>query len=320
MRNPSFVLLAALLLAPIAAAEEKQPKKVEAVSDEDAEQALAAFKEAYKEKDLGAKQTAVYDLHDVPNDLVIKQLAKLLKKGKPEVRNVAAMALGGQGHNVDRAGKTLLSSFDSNYKHELVVAATLDGWRELRYFNYWPKLDKCLDDDRAAVSIRALDLLGSNKDFRAFEKILKMYKEAVPKGHSWDTGPEVTVDTGAAGDADQRAAEAKWKSQNAGKGGGGGGGGGGKKNIRNLAQALRRCMRNLTGEDFEQFLDLEDWYVENYVSVHRKIAEQLGKNPDAAAKKAERELPDYRAKVEERRRREEEAAARRAAQKAKKKS
>lgn len=217
MRNLALISMTGLLaLATIVAGGEEQakpePAPVVAVSDEDAQQALGAFKEAFKTKDVGAQQTAVYDLHDVPNDLVIQQLAKLLKKGKPEVRNVAAMALGGQGHNTARAGKTLMSSFEVNYKHDLVIAATLDGWRELRYLGYWPKLKKCLDDDRNAVSIRAIDLIGSNKDFRPIFILMKMYKEAVPKGSSWDGGPEVTVDTGASGDTDQKAAEAKYKS------------------------------------------------------------------------------------------------------------
>jgi len=326
MRNLSLINMTGLLaLATIVAGGEEKakptPASVVAVPDADAQQALDAFKEAFKTKDVGARQTAVYDLHDVPNDLVIQQLAKLLKKGKPEVRNVAAMALGGQGHNTARAGKTLMSSFERNYKHDLVIAATLDGWRELRYLGYWPKLKKCLDDDRNAVSIRAIDLIGSNGDFRPIFILMKMYKEAVPKGSSWDGGAEVTVDTGASGDTDQKAAEAKYKSQNAGAGGGGGGGGGGgKKNMRNLAQALRRCMKNLSGEDFDTFEDFEDWLVENFVMVHRTIATQEGKDPDAAERRAKGELPDFKAKVENRRRKAEEAAERKAKQKAKKKN
>ena len=175
----SMTGLLALTTIVVGGEEKAKPAPVVAVPDEDAQQALTAFKEAFKTKDVGAQQTAVYDLHDVPNDLVIQQLAKLLKKGKPEVRNVAAMALGGQGHNTARAGKTLMTSFERNYKHDLVIAATLDGWRELRYLGYWPKLEKCLNDDRNAVSIRAIDLIGSNKDFRPIFILMKMYNACV---------------------------------------------------------------------------------------------------------------------------------------------
>jgi len=134
MRNLSLINMTGLLaLATIVAGGEEKakptPASVVAVPDADAQQALDAFKEAFKTKDVGARQTAVYDLHDVPNDLVIQQLAKLLKKGKPEVRNVAAMALGGQGHNTARAGKTLMSSFERTdlHPHEDVQGSGAEG-------------------------------------------------------------------------------------------------------------------------------------------------------------------------------------------------
>ena len=79
--------------------------------------------------------------------------------------------------------------------------------------------------------------------------------------------------------------------------------------MRNLAQALRRCMKNLSGEDFDSYGDFEDWLVENYIMVHRKIAELNGTNQDVAERKARAELPPLKAKVEaERKKIEEELA------------
>ena len=272
-----FVLVAALCGG-------EQKAAIEAVDDVQAKDAIKQFDTSFKTRDMDQKQGAVYALHDVPSDLVIKKLARLLKNRKTEVKVVAAMALGGQGHNVDKAGNTLHKSFKSDYDNEDVLSSVLDGWAELHYMEYWPALKKCLDDNRNAIAIRALDLIAANKDWRAVDVILKMYKEAVPKGYKWTTGV-VTVDTGAAGS--KAKAKAKGKA------------GAGKE--RNLATQLRRTVEALTGEDFETSLDFEDWLVENWVDVARKRAKLEGKDPNAAARAAALELPALKRKIEEER-------------------
>ena len=290
-----------VLVAVLCGGEQKAA--IEAVDDVQAKDAIKQFDTSFKTRDMDQKQGAVYALHDVPSDLVIKKLARLLKNRKTEVKVVAAMALGGQGHNVDKAGNTLHKSFKSDYDNEDVLSSVLDGWAELHYMEYWPALKKCLDDNRNAIAIRALDLIAANKDWRAVDVILKMYKEAVPKGYKWTTGV-VTVDTGAAGTADAEAAKAKWTAK---YGAGGskakakakGKAGAGKE--RNLATQLRRTVEALTGEDFETSLDFEDWLVENWVDVARKRAKLEGKDPNAAARAAALELPALKRKIEEER-------------------
>ncbi|MFQ5845385.1 MAG: HEAT repeat domain-containing protein [Planctomycetota bacterium] len=293
--------LIAVLVALAAAAD--APKKVEAVSDAEAKEVLQAFEKAFKAKDVDQKLEAVYTLHDAPHDQVIERLARLANAKNPAVRNVAAMALGGQGHNPDRAGQLLMASFKKNYQSIEVLSSVLDGMAELRYLRYWPDLKKCLDDDRNAVAIRALDLIGSNQDWRAVPQLLELYKEQMPKGYKWTTG-SVTVDTGTPGDADQKAAQAKWEAKY--------GKGGSKAKARaqakanagkerNLATQLRKCVRMLTGQDFETVLDFEDWLMENYVEVARKAAVLDGKDPDVAARKAASELPALKKRIEDER-------------------
>ena len=293
-----------LIVAGLAlAADTPAKKEIAAASEAEAKATLAAFEKAFKTRDSEAKLEAVYTLHDVPHDLVLVRLVRLQKDRDPHVRNVAAMALGGQRHSVDKAGKAMMAAFKKDYRNEDVVSSVLDGLGELYYLKYWPQLEKCLDDDRNAVAIRALDLIGTVKDWRAIPQLLKLYKEQMPKGYKWATG-EVKVDTGAAGTADADAAKAQFNAKY--------GAGGSKAKAkakakansgkeRNLSTQLRRCVRELTGIDFETVLDFEDWLMENYVDVARKAALLDGKNPDAAAAKAKAELPGLKKKIEEER-------------------
>ncbi len=293
-------LVLCLLLALFVRAEDQ--KKVEAIPDDEAKVALADFKKAFKKtKDLEGKQYLVYNLHDKPHELVIKQLERLLKNKNKDIGGVAALALGGQAHDPARAGKILTNAYKARFKDELVVISVMVGWTELRYIGYWPLVEKAMKDDRNAVVIRVLKLLGDNKDWRAIPKLLEMYHVAMPKRVNWKTG-EVKVDTGASGDTDQKAAEAKFNAKY--------GAGGSKAKAkakakarafdeRNFSNELRRAVKGITGEDFDNALDFEDWYVENYVKVHIAIAKMSGVDVAAAERRAKAELPALKAKVDE---------------------
>ena len=280
------------------------------VSDEEADAILDEFDKAFKKtKVVEEKQGLVYDLHDVMHDDVIDRLEKIaLRDRDPDVRNVAALALGGQKHNVAMAGKALQKVFDKQQKEEVVLASVLEAMAELNYLGYWPKAKKLMSDERSSIVIRTLDLLGANKDYRALPKLLDMYQVALPKRMKWKTGT-VTVDTGAAGDADQKAAEAKFNAKY--------GRGGSKMKAkakakakafdeRNFSTQLRKCVKAITGESFDTALGFEDWYVENYVEVMRKIAQMEGRNIEQAVAKAKSELPALKAKVDEERKKLEE--------------
>lgn len=277
-----------------------------------AKEAIKEFKAAYKQKELEAKQGAVFDLHDVPHPLIVKQLSKLLGNRNTDIAQVAALAMGGQSHDVPKTGKVLLKFWDKRKGDGTVRESILGAWKELKFMGYWPKLKPSLRDKRNSLVIGTLSLLGSNKDFRSLPKLLEMYHVAMPRRVKWATG-EVKVDTGAAGDADQQAAEAAFNKKY--------GAGGSKAKAkakakaksfdeRNFANHLRRCVKAITGEDFDTALDFEDWYLENYLLVARKMAEINGTSVEKAVAKAKMELPAFRAKVEDRRKKYEEEAAR----------
>ena len=284
----------------------------DAVDPEEAKEALAEFEKAFKAtREIEAQQNAVYNLHDVPHDLVIKRLQKLLRHKDSRVRNVAALALGGQTHNVPLAGKVLMQSYARDFKNAEVLASVLEGLAELKYLGYWPKAEPALKDERNAVIIRILELLGTNEDWRAIPRLLEFYRIVMPKKVSWSTGTE-TVDTGAAGDADQKAAEAKFNAKY---------GAGGSKakakakakargfDLRNFSTQIRKCVKKITDQDFDTAWDFEDWYIENYLMVARKIAEMDGSDVEASVAKAKRELPQLKADVEAKRKKVEEKLA-----------
>jgi len=284
----------------------------DAVDPEEAKEALAEFEKTFKAtREIEEQQNAVYNLHDVPHDLVIKRLQKLLKYKDPRVRNVAALALGGQTHNVPLAGKVLMQSYARDFKNAEVLASVLDGLAELKYLGYWPKAEPALKDERNAVIIRVLDLLSTNEDWRAIPRLLELYRIAMPKKVNWSTGTE-TVDTGAAGDTDQKAAEAKFNAKY---------GAGGSKakakakskargfDLRNFSTQIRKCVKKITDQDFDTAWDFEDWYIENYLMVVRKIAEMDGSDVEASVAKAKRELPQLKADVEAKRKKVEEKLA-----------
>jgi hypothetical protein len=291
------------------------------VSDEQAAEALARFQEAFQAKDVEAKQNAVYNLHDVPHDLVLKELEKLLKHKDPSVRNVAALAVGGQKHAPKRAGDLLMKSYQKDYASEEVLSSVLEAMSELKYMGYWPTAKAAFKDTRNVIVVGVIELIGANQDWRAFPDLVELYREIMPRRVTWSTG-EVTVDTGAPDDSDQKAAEAAFNKKY--------GQGGSKEkakakakansyDLRNFSTQLRKCVKQITGQDFDNAFDLEEWWCENYLMVAKKIAEMEGKDPESVVPRAKAEQEALRLRIEEERKRmEEEVARRREEEKAKK--
>jgi hypothetical protein len=94
----------------------------------------------------------------------------------------------------------------------------------------------------------------------------------------WTTGT-VNVDTGAAGNADNEAAEQKFNQQFGAGGSKARAKAVGKANsfdLRNFSSQIKACTKSITGVEFDNDIDLEDWWVQNYMMVARKCAEMDG--------------------------------------------
>jgi hypothetical protein len=191
---------------------------------------------------------------------------------------------------------------------------------ELRYLGYWPEIRAALKDERNLVIMRILELFGETQDWRAFPDLVELYRVVMPKRISWSTG-EVTVDTGAAGNEDQEAAEAEFNKRY--------GQGGSKEkakakakanafDLRNFSPQIKACVKRITGETFDNAFDLEEWWCENYIMVAKKIAEMEGKDPESVVPRAKAEQAELKTKIEEERQKlDEELAKRREAEKSK---
>jgi HEAT repeat protein len=289
-------ILAVCALASLALAQHPVP-------DDKAKEAIAKFQEGFRSQDLGAQQSAVYTLHDFPNDLVLKELERILKHKNPDIRNVAALAVGGQKHAPEKAGEVLMKVYRKDFDHETVVASALESMAELKYMGYWPEAKTALKDERNVVVIRILDLLGTTQDWRAFPDLVELYREVMPRRISWSTG-EVTVDTGAAGNEDAEAAKAEFNKRY--------GAGGSKESakakakanafdLRNFKPQIKTCVSKITGQVFENAFDLEEWWCENYIMVAKKIAELEGKDPESVVPRAKAEQAELKLKIEEER-------------------
>jgi hypothetical protein len=299
----ALLIFAWVLIPSEARADEGQ--KVVAHPEAEVKAKLAEFETAFKAtKDVGVQQGLVYDLISLKSDLTIKKLAKLLRHRDPTIRNVAALTLGGQTHNIKLAGEVLMRAYGKDFKIDEVVGSVLEAVSNLKYLGYWPKVEDGLEDPRNAVILRILTLLGANKDFRAIPKLLEMYEVAMPARVAWSASEEIKVDTGTAGDSDQRAAQAAHEAKH-GKGGSKdkarARGRANSVDLRNFADAIKKCVRAITGETFETSFEFREWYVANRVMVARKAAELDGENPDRAERKATQELPQLKRELEKER-------------------
>jgi len=269
------------------------------VSEENAKEAIAKFHAAFKAPDVEAKQGAIYDLHDVPHDLVLKELEKLLRNRSAEIRNVAALAIGGQGHDARKAGDLLMKLYRKERQTEEVVASAFEAMAELKYTGYWPDVRVALKDERNVVVISALDLFGANGDWRVFPDLVELYREIMPRRVNWTTGAVVLPD------GTDEEAKAQWEAKY--------GVGGSKEktrakakaasfDLRNFSPQIKECVKRITGKEFDNAFDLEEWWCENYVTVAKKIAEFEGKDPESVVPRARVEQAELKAKVEEERR------------------
>jgi hypothetical protein len=292
------------------------------VPDDKAKEAIKEVRDAFrKAESVEEKQGVVFTLHDIPNDRTIRELKKYLRNRDPAIQGVAALALGGQLHNRKEAGELLLKTFEKEKDEIEVAISCIDAMKNLGWHGYWPALeDETGKGTRSAVVIRILELIGANKDYRALPMLLNMYKVAMPKYVRWTTG-KVTVDTGAAGDTDRKAAEAKFNQKYGAGGSKARAAAEGKSkafDARNFTTQIRKCVKEITGHDFETDIDLEDWWIENWELVARRTAELSGENVEKAIAKAKRELPQRKKEIAEARKKLEEELARREAEEAKK--
>lgn len=282
----------------LAAALERPPL----ASDEDVQAVLERFKEEYKarglkgEEKLSQRDFALSNLAVVQHPDVVKALSKVSKASDPTLRLLGVIYLGEQTAMPGLAGPAILRAMKRARKDSTMLMSGLQSLSNLRYLGATEEVAALMEHKEFAVKKSALTAAGRIGDMRLWREILKYAGVAVralddieendgkdgggqdevivEEGWSYD-GVEVTYDTGAAGDGDQKMAEKLGKAQLAankaaagggrGPGGGGGarGGGGAARDPKELLPAALDALFRLTGEKFADSREVAGWVREN---------------------------------------------------------
>jgi hypothetical protein len=290
MRRIGLVLCAAVGLAVVgragaeeakpAAEAEKKPRPPLA-SDEEAKAALERFKASFKGNDVDRKAAALFAVAKVQHPDVVAELGKHLAHRSLDLRTVAAMAMADQRALPGLAGPRLVTAMAANSGDAVFVMTAVDGIEALEYRGAVTALVDLLKHRNHAVKKHALMALAGLREMRAMDALLALLKDVkIDEGYSWEGG-EVNVDTGAAGDADQRAAESEYAARYGGNEGRGRAGG---ARVRDIGEALLLALKELTGQQFSKSAQIREWAEKNATSIAET---QAALSKEQAAQEAE---------------------------------
>ncbi len=234
------------------------------------------FRKDLASRDKGRRMNAILELSLTKHDLVIKELGeRALRHRDPDVREAAACVLGDMTNNPDLAGSYLRDNLMKNEDFPEIQRSIIISIGKLRYRGALEQLEAAaahLNEEKYKyVTVEVVRTMGLIGDPRCLPFLLWMAEYG---GHveKWSTG-SVTVDTGAAGDKDQKAAEAAWKAKY--------GHVKPKKPkppmIRLYMQELRNTVKKITGQEFANATEFRKWLVAN--------AKRLGLDPKKISKK-----------------------------------
>jgi len=269
------LLLALVVLAAPAVGgdddEKKDPLKLQAKTS------IKVFRKEFRSRDLGRRMNALMDLARIKHDLVIDELGKKpLYDRNPEVRDAVAQLLGEMDNNPEKAGEYLKEALVKNEDFPEVQRSIIRSIGNLKYEDAFEELKEAashLNEEKYRwVTVEVVRAFGKIENPNCLPFLLWM-SEYGGKVLKWATG-EVKVDKTRAGDADQREAEAKWKAKY--------GHIKPKKPpaplIRTYMQELRKTVKKLTGQTFEDATEFRKWLEEH--------AKELGLDPDELSKDA----------------------------------
>ncbi len=257
-------------------------------SDDEAQAALAAFKPAYRAKGFkGDERTAVreramHDLADVQHPGVCDALYRLTKDHDADIRTLAVMYLGAQRALPGYAGPLVVKAIRANAKDAVLVMCGVDALEDLAYrgaVDLLHDLESNKDDMVRKVIILAI---GDTVEMRMIDDLLEMAKNVKIDKASKTEGHEVHYDSGAAGDADQKAAEKMYhdkygksahKARSAGRA------------SRDIGPIILEALKHLTGQDFESGQAAKAWAEKHAdeISARKKALDDVEKQQAEAA-------------------------------------
>ncbi|MGE0193333.1 MAG: HEAT repeat domain-containing protein [Planctomycetota bacterium] len=306
---------------PAAAPAPEAAAPAELASPEEVKAAVEAYKENWKAKGLkgderlAQRDWAMQQLAAVQHPEVVDELAKVLKGSDENLRIAAAVHLSSQTALPVQAGKKIAEAIQRNKNDVNFLMAALDSLGRLKFLGATEVIDEMLRHPDFSVKKAAIEAVGSTGDMRLMLPMLKLVQidpdreppgargknsgqsESDGEGYSWE-GAEATVDTGTAGDGDQKAAEKKAKEQAAknkaeadakaaASGGSGGkpdkpGKGGGGRSIQELIHPIKKALGALTGEEFDSPVTVHAWLVAHKDEIAARIKELADVEKDQA--------------------------------------
>lgn len=270
--------LALLALPPVGVLAADEELEAASHSDEDVKAAKERFEKDWDTGQLD-KQVGIlrwYGLYRHRD--VRKRLEKILEREKNlELKAIAAEGLGNQWSDPKMARKALEDAIKEfrrygsredpddaetiavNEEEAKVLVACIHGLRTIHPYaprrhrnDKWDDLEPLIDHMHDDVAIAMFRYIGETKEYRGLPKMLEWFNY-YPDGHSW-AGASASVDTGAEGNADAKAAKAKVGRAMAGR----------KKKARpNAWEAMQKAAEKLTGTLFDNPNALQAWMDEN---------------------------------------------------------
>ena len=279
MRILLALFTASALLVPCLPARAEEAPEPKPHTDEQLEEyeVFEKFEAGWKRDDIDVRMDALRRFGRWKHKKVLKRLKKIwLKEQEHELIAVAAEGLGHQTPFKKEAGKLLIKRLEDMEKWAIpeddedeetirvrleaaAVAAGIKALGALDYRDGWKETKGFLDHIDDEIAGEMMLLCGKFKEYRALPILLEWFN-FYPDGHSW-SGGSVSVDTGAAGTKDARAAKAKWKAKYGGQ----------KRKARPAAwEKMVQSLEMITGEKFEKPGELKAWMRANKAFLKRQ--------------------------------------------------
>lgn len=259
----TLVLIVLTLVFLVPAYAETEADEVQVATSKELKHEQKIFKRDFDTVDIDFKLDALIRYGKCVHKSVVKDLLKILHRDRdPYVQAEAAKALAHQkpfAKEVARGVKPLIETKKTDAK---ILAALIRTLGTLQYTREWEAISDLISHDEDIVTIACFDVLGQWKELRAWRE-MQTFWDVYPEGGKWSTG-SVSVDTGASGTTDQRAAKAKWKAKYGNKA---------KQRPRpDCVKALKAAIKQITGEELKKPAEFRRWRKENKQKI--KAAER----------------------------------------------
>ena len=252
--------------------------------DKVVDEALKRFEGEFKSKDIDRRMRILRWLGMHRHKLVLKRLKTIVIKEKDgEVQAVAAEGFQHQISEAKSAIKIVQAALEKfrkygsridpdtlelqarNNEEAQVLVNLIHSLAALRPYGPKPHkndgfkdLQKLIDHDNDDVAVAMFEYVEKVKEYRALPKILEWF-HFYPDGTSW-AGASASVDTGTAGNKDQKAAKSKAVSKANSR----------RKKVRPAAwAAMSKTVQALTGKEMKKPAELKDWMDENKLMLKK---------------------------------------------------